>query len=470
MAKRQALNQEFLALYYQADLSEIKRCLTKTANIHKTTATKVTKIVIDATEIKLGLLPYEVILPMISELPIKSIIALCETSRRFAAICDDNRVWKFLLKRDYNITWGKGAKEKYIRLQFIPMISCGSGSTGIITVDRKLYMWGDNRWGQVGIGLYTDIVDQPHPIMEELRWGQVSCSKHTAAITTENKLYMWGNNDYGQLGDDSNWNRNKPTFIMKNITQVSCGDDYTGAVTADGKLYMWGSNYYGRLGDGTIADKNKPILINIKGRVVQVSCGGGHTGAITAEGKLYMWGHNWFGQIGNGTSSSKNSGNKPTLINIKGNPKFVQVSCGGKHTGAITAEGKLYMWGMNKEGQLGIDDETYNTKKPILVDIKARIVQVSCGYYHTGAVTTEGRLYMWGSNYMGVIGDGTYVRKRKPVYIANLDRNFMTQVSCGSLHTGAVTKDGKFYTWGGSRKGFITRKPVIIVLKNETIL
>ncbi len=458
MAKRQVLNQEFLALYYQADISEIKRCLAKTANIHKTTATKVTKIVIDATEIKLGLLPYEMIIPMITELPIKSILALCETSRRFAAICDDNRVWKFLLKRDYNIEWAKKeAREEYIRrYNFSPMISCGADFIGFITTEGELYMWGDNHNDQLGRVIDSTIADfKTHCILrvsiEKIMWGQVSCGYyHTGAVTTDGELYMWGNNDYGQLGNSVTFNKKKP--IKKKIkgnpkiSQVSCGNNHTGAITEDGRLYMWGWNDHGQLGDNTVIYTFTTSLIKIKGnpKIVQVSCGRDRTYAVTESGRLYAWGDNFNDHLGTETPECKMV-KKPTRVNIKGNQRIIQVSCGGSHAGAITEDGELYMWGWNEYGQLG-DGSKISKKKPVKIKIKGnpRITQVACGGTHTGAVTESGKLYTWGNNSGGQLGNGTHVRKRRPVYIMEE----VIQVSCGRASTGVVTIDGKPYTWG----------------------
>ncbi len=446
-----ALNQEFLALYYQADLSEIKRCLTKTATIHKTTATKVTKIVIDATEIKLGLLPYEVILPMISELPIKSILSLCETSRRFAAICDDNRVWKFLLKRDYGVVWTKRwPRKEYIRRWFSPMVSCGDNITGFITRDKELYMWGYNDNGQLGTGEKTyKHIWEPQFIFKCI---QISCGSNFAgAITAKGELFMWGKNCCSQLGATGTIvSKSTPTLIKikgnPKISQVSCGSSHTGAVTEDGRLYMWGDNDYGQLGDilDAVRRKTEGGTMLIMEGISQVSCGTGFTAAVTKEGKLYTWGDNRWGQLGDDTIVNKST---PTLIKIKGNPWITQVSCGNHHVGAVTAENKLYMWGWNRNGQLG-DGTNINKSKPTLIKIKRKIAQVSCGNNFTGAVTTIGKLYMWGSNNFGQLGDKTQTNKNKPKFIGIEGNRKVIQVSCGRGHTAAVTTDDQIYTWG----------------------
>ena len=242
----------------------------------------------------------------------------------------------------------------------------------------------------------------------------------------------------------------KKEYIRLSIRpMVSCGSNFTGFVTKDKTLYMWGNNNYSQLGDGTVVRRHKPTYVKIKGnqKIVKVSCGYSHTGAITEDGNLYMWGQNLNGQLGDGTTITKD---KPTYVKIKGNPQIIKVSCGGYHTGAITEDGSLYMWGFNRNGQVG-DGSTVNKSKPVLIKIKGnpRFVKVSCGESHTGAVTEDGNLYMWGSNRSYELGDGTRINRNKPVFI--MER--VAQVSCGGSHNGAVTKDGSLYMWGSNYWG-----------------
>ncbi len=449
----QILNQEFLASYYQVPITDIQGCLSETAILHKTTATKVTKIVIGSTEMKLHLLSYDVILPMISTLPIESIINLCKTSKKFAAICEDNRVWKFLLKRDFGIVYTKkdGARKRYIRTySFSPMVSCGFDHTGYITENKDLEMWGNNESGQVGGS--KKVVKYPTTIMKNVVY--VSCGyTHTGAITTDGKLYMWGQNDYGQLGNGTRKMKKKPILIKikgnPRFVQVSCGWNYTGAVTKEGKLYMWGENWNGQLGDDKADVKDKPTFV--MNDIAQVSCGTGHTGAITREGELYTWGYNSSGQLGDNTVVDKT---KPTLIKIK-NLRVIQISCGGRHTGAVTEGGKFYIWGANDKGQIGDGTMSYH-KKPML--ILKDTAQISCGKESTGVVSKDGRLYMWGNLYSGRMSQhwssGNKPTIPKFIFIPSLHhRGGAVQVSCGNGHAGMVAESGTLYMVGWNKYG-----------------
>ena len=416
------------------------------------------------------LMPYELWLMAVENLDVEDILSLCRTSKEFAGMCEDNYLWKFLLKRDYRIKWTRreGAKEEYIFRSFHPMVSCGADHTGFITRDKKLYMWGQNNYGQLGDGT---LVDKKKPILVNIKGNvqiiQLSCGwDYTAAVTAEGELYTWGINNGGKLGTGRG-NKKIPTLvnIKGNVIQVSCGKMHTGAITAEGELYMSGQNWCGQLGDGSETTKWKPILVydERNERFTQVSCGRYHTGAITAEGELYMWGGGGAGQLGDNTNTDSLS--RTTPINIKGNPKIIQVSCGRDHTGAITESGKLYMWGDNEDGQLG-DGTGINKKIPVL--IMEDIAQVSCGGSYTAAVTIEGELYMWGQNNRGQLGDGTQDDATEPIFIM---KNII-QVSCGFRHTGAVTVEGELLMWGHNKYGQIgdgtksheDKEPTLIII------
>ena len=116
-----------------------------------------------------------------------------------------------------------------------------------------------------------------------------------------------------------------------------------------------------------------------------------------------MWGSNSNNQIG----QNINNDGKP----IKIMEKITKVNLGYGHTGALSEEGCLYMWGKNDAGQLGIEGQ----KNP--VKVLEGVKEFSLGWEHTGALTNDGMLYMWGYNYFGQIGDGTTVNRHSPVHI-----------------------------------------------------
>jgi hypothetical protein len=120
-------------------------------------------------------------------------------------------------------------------------------------------------------------------------------------------------------------------------------------------LYTFGWSKYGQLGHGDFEDHLVPFQVEaLKNKIIQAVAGGWrHTVALDADGQLYGWGWNKFGQVGCGNTDDQNS---PKLVIDIDNQKISQVTCGWRHTVAITDRGNVYSWGRGTSGQLGHGD------------------------------------------------------------------------------------------------------------------
>ena len=142
---------------------------------------------------------------------------------------------------------------------------------------------------------------------------------HTFAICENKKIYCWGRNYDGQLGLGDNKNRNEPVEfkIEENsspIKQIICGAYHTFAICENNKIYCWGNNNFGQLGLGRIKMlgfrfryKTAPIEFKIEGNsspIKQIICGANHIFAICENNKIYCWGYNHSGQLGLGDYES----------------------------------------------------------------------------------------------------------------------------------------------------------------------
>lgn len=130
--------------------------------------------------------------------------------------------------------------------------------------------------------------------------------------------------------------------------------------------------------------------------------------------------------------------------------RAVQVSAGDQYTCALTNTSRLYCWGANGYGQLG-DGTTLDRTTPSLVSQLSDVQSVSAGG-HTCAVLTNGMLYCWGDNAAGQLGDGTRTGRTIPTLVADPSGSgglgAIQSVSVGLLHTCAVTTAGLAYCWG----------------------
>ena len=119
------------------------------------------------------------------------------------------------------------------------------------------------------------------------------------------------------------------------------------------KIFTWGTGLNGRLGHGHSEDVLAPTEIQMLSnlRVINISAGDSHSAAITQTKKLYMWGNGSYGRLGTGFEVSAT---KPVLVEDLANKEIIRVSCGAFHTLALSTEGFVYAFGQDKYGKLGL--------------------------------------------------------------------------------------------------------------------
>ncbi|XP_016052512.1 PREDICTED: X-linked retinitis pigmentosa GTPase regulator isoform X4 [Miniopterus natalensis] len=281
--------------------------------------------------------------------------------------------------------------------------------------------------------------------------------EHTAVITGNNKLYMFGSNNWGQLGLGSKSAVCKPTCVKalkpEKVKLVACGRNHTLVSTEGGKVYAVGGNNEGQLGLGDAEDRNTFHLIEFftsQYQLKQLSAGSNTSAALTDDGKLFMWGENSEGQIGLNNVSNVYIPHEVTV----GKP-IAWISCGYYHSAFVTMEGELYTFGEPEYGKLGLPKQLLiNHKVPQLVPgIPEKVIQVACGGGHT-VVLTEKAVYTFGLGQFGQLGLGTFVfETAEPKIIESVKDHKITYISCGENHTALITDIGRMYTFGDGRYG-----------------
>ncbi len=352
----------------------------------------------------------------------------------------------------------------------ILMISTSINHTIALSENGQVYIWGSNSNGQLGNGT-TAKSNVPVNITQYIgvdtsdKIVQVSAGYyHTIALSENGQVYTWGSNAYGELGNGASENSNLPINITSKfkltddkIIQVSAGYYHTIALSENGKVYTWGRNSSGQLGNGTNVDSYLPkdITQNIgtnMGKVIKIETGDYRTLVITENGQVYIWGA---GHLGNGLTSNSNSPVDITSKFYLTNDKIIQATLGGYQSLAVSEKGKVYGWGSNSSGQLvgGITPVIYSPVNVTdnITPVDEKIIQVVTGYYHSLAVTESGKVYSWGVNNYGQLGDKTTLDRITPVDItANIINGVdkVIQITANSQHTLALTDKGEVYSWG----------------------
>ncbi|MEW5851846.1 MAG: hypothetical protein AB2A00_23855 [Myxococcota bacterium] len=313
-----------------------------------------------------------------------------------------------------------------------------------ISVDGALWCWGDNNYGQLGLG-----DELPHVgvtrVGDGTDWTSVSTGFfHTCGVRA-GFLFCWGVNDVYQLGTVAVVRENAPYQVtaapewraVRVSANTSCG------LKNDNTLWCWGYNQGGQVGDGTLKNPVEPVQVTgLEWTLVEV--GGVHACGVGAQG-LACWGLNDRGQLGLGTVGASV---EPVLV-AEGET-WKHVATGEGHACAIRHDDTLWCWGDGREGQLGVDDRNQRLTPTQVGDGTWRTVVA--GTRHTCGLRSDATAWCWGDNTHGQLGDGTYLDdtadKLKPT--APLGAPVMMWLAAGTQHTCGIRDDGRLVSWGAN--------------------
>ena len=165
----------------------------------------------------------------------------------------------------------------------------------------------------------------------------------------------------------------------------------------------------------------------------------------TFTSHIYTWGYNGNNQLGFATTELFSL--SPTKLESVGNIKHM--SAGDFHVLAVDAQGNLYAWGWNIDGQLG-DGTKVDVAEPKLIDSSKVWSYVAAGDHHSAGIS-DGKLYTWGGNSTGQLGNGNKASVLTPTQIGS--NMTWTKVFCGTSHTLAINSLGELWGWGSNEFG-----------------
>lgn len=279
----------------------------------------------------------------------------------------------------------------------------------------------------------------------------------------------WGFNQSGQLGLGSFGSQTTPQTVsgFNDITGFGGGFLHSVALRSNGTVATAGNDQYGQLGDGTIGGGSRTTfgaVINLT-NITAVSGGYQHSLALRPDGTVWAWGSNFNGELGNGANADRATPVQVGAGIAAFNTHVVAVSAGSYHNLALTDDGKVWAWGYNGYGELG-DGTT--TKRNVPVQVKAvaggaqlsNVEQISAGEYHSVALKSDGTALVWGYNGDGEVGNGTTNPTgcqcvQYPAQTTATLMGTVVQISAGQYHTVAVNTLGDVYAWGDGSVGEI---------------
>jgi alpha-tubulin suppressor-like RCC1 family protein len=286
---------------------------------------------------------------------------------------------------------------------------------------------------------------------------------HSLVLNAGGKVFSWGENIFGQLGDGTHVRKSIPSPISaasfggNAVRDVKAGHYHSLARTADGNLYAWGNNSQGELGDGTNAAKAVPVRVSAPDGVTFAAIEASYDNslALTSAGKVYAWGSNYNGALGIGEPCEYGfSRNRPVQVTALDSETITDISSKGLHCLALTDDGRVYAWGSNEGGRLGAGSglgDRINLPVPVSTLDGTRITKISAGNFNSLALDENGKVYEWGWRTSGATAT--------PSHISFFDGKGIVDIDAGLNFSVALGADGKVYTWGHNAHGQLGNGP-----------
>uniref|UniRef100_A0A0D9YDP2 FYVE-type domain-containing protein n=1 Tax=Oryza glumipatula TaxID=40148 RepID=A0A0D9YDP2_9ORYZ len=233
---------------------------------------------------------------------------------------------------------------------------------------------------------------------------------------------------------------------LSSYSQGSGTDD----IESLGDVYVWGEVWT----DVTPSDGHtssscskvdvlipKPLESDVVLDVNQIACGSRHVALTTRQGEVFTWGEEFGGRLGHGTDADIS---RPKLVESLSLTVVDLISCGEFHTCAVTTSGDLFNWGDGSYnvGLLGCGTEvSYWLPKKVSGPLEGlQVLSVACGSWHSALTTSSGKLYTFGDGTFGVLGHGDRETLAYPKEVEALSGFKTIKVACGIWHSAAIVE------------------------------
>lgn len=368
-------------------------------------------------------------------------------------------------------------------IQYGVEVVCGDDFTLVRNQDSSVYAFGRNNVGQLGISTTTVSTFTFTPTLATVTGISriVAGTQHAMGVTSLGRVWAWGDNTYGKLGlnsasafIDTPTQVSTGSFNFSTVRDIGLGQHFSVAICTDKTVYSAGLNNLGQLGRstnfGTTSGNSTFGLVSLSPyemTPVEVACGDAHTVLLMSNNQVIVWGDNSNNQApGSGTfqpillrnyievmhvTAGKNtthlefpygtSKNFITLGNQKTFGRRHRVALGAQHSVYIRGNGDIYTWGSAQNGQL--NGGAYNADQTASQGISAngsisglQINEIAAGSNTTFFIDSTGRIHGTGLNGVGELGDGTLTQRNTAVLCTtgNLASKYFVSI-CNSIST-----------------------------------
>jgi alpha-tubulin suppressor-like RCC1 family protein len=357
----------------------------------------------------------------------------------------------------------------------------GGASACAVISGGHVACWGDNRYGQLGIGS-TLPANSPTPVVIPNFANAVAVAgagEYNCARTTTGTVYCWGRNGNnnrttGQLGTAGS-DKSTPTLVqgLTNVISLAAAERHTCAVSTvaaggtSGKVYCWGQNRHGNLGTGTLSESSAPPL-QVAGITDAISVTvAGFGGCARRVGNVVScWGEqNYHGNLGNGTTAANTNGPPVTVTGVSTAAAVASGGYGARSGISCVAltGGTVQCWGDNRApnrfgggtigkitGVAGTASDSVST--PVTIPSVTGATAIATGQRHMCAIVgATGTGLCWGVGANGELGNGATPNVSPPVVVTGLTG--ATQISASGESTCALLGTGSITCWGSNSSG-----------------
>jgi len=374
-----------------------------------------------------------------------------------------------------NLAQGQSVNLTYggVSYTFVANYFGGTGNDLVLQwANNRLLAWGSNGSGELGNNTWDDgnvptPVDMGGALAGKMIIANATGEGHGMALCADGSLAAWGSNGSGQLGNNNTDNSPVPVWVDrsgalagKTVIAIAAGGSHSLALCSDGTLAAWGNNYYGQLGNHGTVSSGVPVLVDQAGvlagkTVVAIAAGDITSFALCADGAIAAWGDNTNGRLGNGGSTNAAV---PVWVDMSGvlaGKSVVALAAGEYFTVVMCSDGTLATWGDNNFNQLG-NNSTANSSVPVLV-VRTGVlagktpVAICAGERHGMVLCSDAKLYAWGYNQSGQLGNNTTTNSGVPVAVTQtgvLSGKTVISMAAGASHGLALCADGFLAAWG----------------------
>lgn len=313
--------------------------------------------------------------------PIVQIVSTKGENQASAALLQDGSVWT-VGSADFGML-GDGSSAPRAEWAVVPGISgvsqLAAGALGFyaLKLDKTVWAWGDNTFGQVGAGISggsQDTIAQPTQVSGITRATQIAAGAQQAyALLDDGSVMGWGRGDVG-FGDAPVSDQAVPVSVpnLSGVTQVAAGGGSAFAVLSDGTIRSWGANWDGQLGQGRpVTETPLPVgsVVNVTG-AQQVVSGNSTAYARLQDGTVMAWGNNEHTQVGDGSTTARVT----TPVQVSGLGDATKIWATRRTAFALRAKGEIVGWGDNSAGQLGTGDTSDRSTPTALPPVAGRAI------------------------------------------------------------------------------------------------